>query len=70
VTAVYEIIKMASRFTHDEPEVIAYADTLSEAQALAHDLQVNFHGPSAYVTFRRAGDSMPSVPGSRLSSGS
>jgi hypothetical protein len=64
VTAVYEIIKKASRFTDDPPEVIAYADTLSEAQALAHDYQVSLYGPSAYVTFRRAGDPTPAVPGS------
>src|SRR5262249_14942517 len=41
--------------------------SLSEAQALAHDYQVNFFGPSAYVTFRRAGDSTPTRPGSDLS---
>jgi hypothetical protein len=62
---MFEIIKKTSRFTNDEPEVIAFADTLSEAQALAHDYQVSFYGPSAYVTFRRAGES-PTVPGSDL----
>jgi hypothetical protein len=64
---VYEIIKKASRFTDDPPEVIASADSLSEAQALAHDYQVNYYGPSAYVTFRRAGGSTPTVPGSDFS---
>src|SRR5579883_1255404 len=67
--AMFEIIKKASRFTNDAPEVLAYADSLSEAEALAHDLQVNFYGPSAYVTFRRAGESSSrtTVPGSDLS---
>jgi hypothetical protein len=59
MTAMFEIIKMASRFTDAPPEVIAYADSFSEAQALANDYQVNFYGTSAYVTFRRAGDSTP-----------
>jgi hypothetical protein len=64
--AMYEIIKKANRFTSDEPEVIAYADSRSEAEALAHDYQVNFYGSTAYVTFRRAGESSsePTVPGS------
>jgi hypothetical protein len=64
VTAVFEIIRKASRFTDDLHQVIAYADSISEAQALAHDYQVNYYGTSAYVTFRRAGDSTPTVPGS------
>jgi hypothetical protein len=66
VIAVFEIIKKSSRFTNDPPEVIAYADSFSEAQALAHDYQANYYGPSAYVTFRRAGQSSPKpdVPGS------
>jgi hypothetical protein len=69
MTAMYEVVKKAGRFTTDEPEVIAYADSRSEAEALAHDLQVQFYGPSAYVTFRRAGEgrSGPTVPGSDLS---
>jgi hypothetical protein len=69
MTAVYEIIKKASRFTNDEAEVIAYADSRSEAEALAHDCQVNFYGPSAYITFRKAGESnsRATVPGSDLS---
>jgi len=63
---MFEIIKKASRFTDDLPEVIAYADSRSEAEALAHDYQVNYYGPSAYVSFRRAGGSTsePSMPGS------
>lgn len=64
MTAMYEIVKKASRFTDDEPQVIAYADSRSEAEALAHDIQVNFYGPSAFVTFRKAGDSTPTVSGS------
>ena len=36
---------------------------------MAHDYQVNFYRSSAYVTFRRAGESSsrPTVPGSDLS---
>jgi hypothetical protein len=66
---MFEIIKQASHFTSDKAEVIAYADSLSEAEALAHDLQVNFYGSTAYVTFRRAGESSsrPSVQGFDLS---
>jgi hypothetical protein len=67
VTAVFEIVKKASRFTDNPHQVIAYADSISEAQALAHDYQVNYYGTSAYVTFRRAGDSTPTVPGSDFS---
>jgi len=64
VIAVFEIIKKASPFTNDPPEVIAYADSFSEAQALAHDYLANYYGPSAYVTFRRAGEnsSRPDAP--------
>jgi hypothetical protein len=57
VTAVYEIIKKASRFTNDEPEAIGFADSRSEAEAMAHDLQVSVYRSRAYITFRRAGDS-------------
>jgi len=53
---MFEIIKKASRFSDDEPEVIDHADSLSEAEALAHDYQVNRYGPSAFVTIRRAGE--------------
>src|SRR5262249_34970462 len=62
-----EIIRKASRFTNDDPEVIAYADSRSEAQAMAHNLQVNVYRSSAYITFRRAGDSTPTGPGSDFS---
>ena len=67
MTPMFEIIRKASRFTNDDPEVIAYADSRSEAQAMAHDLQVNVYRSSAYITVRRAGDSTPTVPGSDLS---
>ena len=66
---MFEIIRKASRFTNDAPEVIAYADSRSEAEAMAHDLQVNVYRSSAYITVRRAGESRsrPTVPGSDLS---
>jgi len=48
--------KKANRFSDDEPEVIASADSRSEAEALAHDYQVNFYRESAFITFRKAGD--------------
>jgi hypothetical protein len=56
---MFEIIKKANRFCDDEPEVIDHADSLSEAEALAHDYQVNRYGPSAFVTVRRAGERTP-----------
>ena len=49
VGRMFEIIKKASRFSEDKPEVIDHADSLSEAEALAHDYQVNRYGPSAWV---------------------
>jgi hypothetical protein len=56
---MFEIIKKANRFSEDEPEVIDHADSLSEAEALAHDYQVNRYGSSAFVTARRAGERSP-----------
>src|SRR5262249_48086424 len=69
MTPMFEIVRKASRFTNDEPEVIAYADSRSEAEAMAHDLRVNVYRSSAYITVRRAGESRsrPDVPGSDLS---
>src|SRR5262245_60106834 len=70
MTPMFEIIRKASRFTNDDPhQVIAYADSISEAQAMAHDLRVNVYRSSAYVTVRRAGESRsrPTGPGSDFS---
>jgi len=53
---MYEIIKKANRFTDDEPVVIDHADSFSEAEALAHDYQVNCYYTSAFITFRKAGE--------------
>jgi hypothetical protein len=63
----YEIVQKSNRIADDPPEVIAYADSRSEAEAMAHDLQVNIYRYSAYITVRRAGDSTPTLPGSDLS---
>ncbi|MEI7688199.1 MAG: hypothetical protein WCL32_24605, partial [Planctomycetota bacterium] len=54
---MFEITKKANRYSDDQPEVIAYADSQAEAEAQARDLQHNVYRASAYISIRRAGES-------------